>query len=357
MASRLRLTAGAALAASLLAATFLAGAPAALAQQTLTMATGDAVGSLRNKLGNWVRDELEKRGGALRVKHIEGPVLGNAAQITDQVVDGSLDIAGFDAAWLTPYSDLLKTTSFAFVFKDEDHLKRVLDSDLMREVEERMAKEHGIRVLALGVLPARTFFTKKELASAADFQGLKIRSPQLAVWIESYRSLGANPTPVNWHEVFLALKTGLVDGGHGLPADVIANKWHLAAPDITALDDMFALHAWFMNEAKWQSLSDAEKTELTGIMDESMAWLAAQADQLDHDAIVTMLKEGGGTFTSHDAGKRARIAEAVGADKVKVFPDAERAKLREGALQAARGLEGTPDWWAKGLVDRIQAVQ
>lgn len=351
MSPRLRHLAGAALAAAL-----LAGAPAAAAQQTLTMATGDAVGSLRNRLGNWVRDELEKRGGALRVKHIEGPVLGNAAQITDQVVDGSLDIAGFDAAWLTPYSDLLKTTSFAFVFENEDHLERVLDSDLMREVEERIAQEHGIRILALGVLPARTFFTKKEIGTAADFGGLKIRSPQLSVWIESYKSLGANPTPVNWHEVFLALKTGLVDGGHGLPADVIANKWHLAAPNITALNDMFALHAWFMNEAKWQSLSNAEKQELTGIMDESMAWLAEQADQIDHDALVTMLEEGGGAFTSHDAEKRARIAAAVGADKVKAFPEEERRKLREGALAAARSLEGTADWWSEGLVDRIQAV-
>ena len=103
------------IAAFALAAALLAGSGStALAQKTLTMATGDAVGSLRNQLGNWTKDELEKRGGALRLKHIEGPVLGNAAQITDQVIAGTLDIAGFDAAWLTPYSDLLMTTSFAF---------------------------------------------------------------------------------------------------------------------------------------------------------------------------------------------------------------------------------------------------
>jgi len=339
------------------AALVIAWSPGAVAQKTLTVATGDAIGSLRNQLGNWMKGELEKRGGALRIKHIEGPVLGNAAQITDQVIAGSLDIAGFDAAWLTPYSDILKTTSFAFVFRGEDHLQKVIESDLMREVTEQVAKQHGIRILGLRKLPARAFFSKKELSSAKELSGLKIRSPQLNVWIESYKSLGANPTPVNWNEVFLALKTGLVEAGHGLPADVIANKWHLAAPNIAALDDMFAMHAWFMNEAKWQSLSAAEKQELKAIMDESMSWLAQRSDEIDSNAIVTMLKEGGGTFMSHNAAKRDKVAKAIGAARVKAFPDEDFNKLRAGALQAARGLEGTKDWWAKGLVDKIEAIK
>ena len=328
----------------------------ATAQTTLTMATGDAVGSLRNQLGNWVRDQLEEQGGALRVQHIEGPVLGNAAQITDQVIDGSLDIAGFDAAWLTPYSDLLKTTSFAFVFRDEEHLSNVFESDLMASVAEAMADEYGIRILALGVLPARTFFSIDPIASDSDLDDLKIRSPQLNVWIESYQSLGANPTPVNWNEVFLALQTGLVEAGHGLPADVIANQWHLAAPHITALEDMFAVHAWFMNEDRWQSLSEAEQEELTAVMDASMEWLAERADQLDHDAVVTMLEEGGGTYASHSQANLDRIAAAVGEDRVVLFPDESYQTLRQGALDRARALEGTADWWGAGLVDQIQAI-
>lgn len=329
----------------------------ASAQTTLTMATGDAVGSLRNQVGNWVRDQLAEQEGALRVQHIEGPVLGNAAQITDQVIDGSVDIFGTDAAWLTPYSDLLKTTSFAFVFRDEEHLSNVFDSDLMASVEEAMADEFGIRILAVGVLPARTFFSLDPLASDSDLDDLKIRSPQLNVWIESYQSLGANPTPVNWNEVFLALQTGLVEAGHGLPADVIANQWHLAAPHITALEDMFAVHAWFMNEDRWQSLSPAEQEELTSVMDASIDWLAERSDELDHDAVVTMLQDGGGTYTSHSQANVDRIAAAIGEDRVVLFPDAAYQALRQGALDRARELEGTADWWGGGLVDQIQAIE
>jgi len=327
------------------------------AQTTLTMATGDAIGSLRNQLGNWVRDQLEERAGELRVQHIEGPVLGNAAQITDQVIDGSLDIAGFDAAWLTPYSDFLKTTSFAFVFRGEDHMQRVFDSELMATVEEQVAEEFGIRILALGVLPARTFFSIEPLADESDFADLKIRSPQLNVWIESYQSLGANPTPVNWNEVFLALQTGLVEAGHGLPADVIANQWHLAAPHITALEDMFGIHAWFMNEDRYQSLSEAEREELHAVMDDSMVWLAERASQLDHDAVTRMLEEGGGTYTSHRQENLDAIAAEIGEDRVVLFPAEAYEVLRQGALERARELEGTADWWGEGMVDQIQAIE
>lgn len=335
----------------------LAVAGGALAQTTLTMATGDAIGSLRNQLGHWVHDRLEEQGGELRVQHIEGPVLGNAAQITDQVIDGSLDIAGFDAAWLTPYSDLLKTTSFAFVFRNEEHLANVFASDLMASVADAMAEEYGIRILALGVLPARTFFSIDPIATADDLDDLKIRSPQLNVWIESYQSLGANPTPVNWNEVFIALQTGLVEAGHGLPADVIANQWHLAAPHITALEDMFAVHAWFMNEDRWQSLSQTEQDELLAVMDASMEWLAERADQLDHDAVVSMLEEGGGTYTSHSQANLDRIAAEIGDDRVVLFPAESHQELRQGALDRARELEGTADWWGPGLVDQIQAIE
>src|SRR3712207_7773546 len=58
-----------------------------------------------------------------------------------------------------------------------------------------------------------------------------------------------------------------------------------------SLDDGFGIHAWFVNERKWQSLSDAERKELKGIMDESMKWLAARPDELDFNAIATRSEE------------------------------------------------------------------
>ncbi len=108
----------------------------------------------------------------------------------------------------------------------------------MKDIADKIAAEQSVRILGIAILPSRAFFTKKKMEAASDFSGLKIRSPQLDNWLASYSSLGANPTPVNWNEVSLALQTSLVEGGHGLPADTKPNNWHKAAPYITDLEDM-----------------------------------------------------------------------------------------------------------------------
>jgi hypothetical protein len=51
------------------------------------------------------------------------------------------------------------------------------------------------------------------------------------------------------------------------------------------------------------------------------------------------------------------MAKEVGAERVKVFPEAEYQKLRSGALEAARKLEGSKDWWSKGTVEKIEAIR
>lgn len=333
-------------------------APAgAAAQTTLTVATGDAVGTLRNLAGNMLRDVLAERGAAVQVRHIEGPVLGNAAQIRDQVAEGSVDVIGTDAAWATPYSNFLKATSYAFVFRDGDHLASVFESDFMKALADEIAAAQGIRILGAAVLPSRAFFTKIEPRSAVDFEGLKIRSPQLDNWIASYKSLGANPTPVNWNEVFLAIQTGLVDGGHGLPADVKPNNWHTAAPNITDLEDMFAVHVWMINEAKWQSLSEVEKTDFQQAIDEVDKWMSESSEEQNIASIVDMLKEGGGIYISHSSAKRDAVAALAGADKVAEFPASERDILVQNALEAARAMEGQSEWWDTGVLDEVQAVE
>lgn len=329
----------------------------AQAETTLTVATVDAAGTLRNLAGKKLRDILEERGAKVKVRHIEGPVLGNAAQVRDQVAEGSVDVIGTDAAWATPYSNFLKATSYAFIFRDHAHLASVFESDFMKGLADQIAAEQGVRILGAAILPSRAYFTSVEPRSANDFEGLKIRSPQLDNWLASYKALGANPTPVNWNEVFLALQTGLVDGGHGLPVDVKPNNWHMAAPNITDLEDMFAVHVWMINEGRWQALSEQEQADLQHAVNEVNAWMAESASKQNIEAIAQMLKEGEGSYISHSAAKREAVAALAGAEKVAEFPNAEREKLREMALAAARKMEGQTGWWDEGVLDQIQAVK
>jgi TRAP-type C4-dicarboxylate transport system substrate-binding protein len=141
---------------------------------------------------------------------------------------------------------------------------------------------------------------------------------------------------VAWNEIFLALKTGLVEAAHGPASDVIANKWHLAAPYITKTTDMFAANAWYINEAFWQKLSAAQQEGIQKALAITNQWCLDESVSLEERDIATMVSEGA----------------AYAGD----FPAVEREILRNQAIEAVKKLEASGAWSA-GLVDTIQGIR
>lgn len=301
----------------------------------LKVATVDAIGTLRNQMGNWAVDYLAGiDNGGLSLTHVEGPVLGTAGQVMDQVAEGSVGIIGTDMAWIAPYDKDLLPTSFGFVFRDLDHFKAYFQSDVFKKIVDRIAQEQGLRIVAATPLTTRMFFSRKPINTLADLRGLKVRAPGLEMFVESYKAYGANPTPIAWNETFLALKTGVVDAAQGLPVDVLPNRWHEAAPNITQMNDMYAAHAWVINEDIWKSLSTTQQAALTQTLQASDNWALDQALSQEADIIATFESEGA------------------------VFNDAfqETEKVRAMALSHAKQLEAAGKW-SSGLIDRMDAIQ
>ena len=300
---------------------------------TITLATGDAIGSLRN-LAGWHFKELIDAQPDLKitVNHVEGAVLGSASQIMDQVVEGSVQLFGNDIAWLVPYDEDFQPISFGFMYRNTDHMKNYFSSPLFLDITDKVAADAGLRALAPVPMGSRMFFSTKMLNTAADFKGLKIRAPGLEMFIKSYEAYGASPTTVAWNEIFLALKTGLVEAAHGPVADVIANKWHLAAPHITNAEDMYAANCWFMNDDFWESLSEAQREGISAALKETNQWTVEQNSAKEQEIIDQMISEG--------------------AD-YSVFQDRETLRLK--ALDAVQKLEDSGKWSA-GLVDKIQKL-
>ena len=90
------------------------------------------------------------------------------------------------------------------------------DDRLPREVRERL----GVEILSLAVSGFRVFVTKRPVQTAADVQGIKLRVPEIPVYVEMARALGTNPTPIPAGEIYTALQTGVVDGMEA-PADFV----------------------------------------------------------------------------------------------------------------------------------------
>lgn len=319
----------------MLACVIAAGSVSAQKAVKITLATADAIGSLRNQMGEYLKAEVEKNPALkLTVNHVQGPVLGSASQVMDQVVEGSVHIFGNDLAWIAPYDPDFQPMSFGFMFRDVDHMKKYYESPTFKALVEKVAGNSDLRLIAPVPMASRMFFSVKPLNSIADFKGLKLRAPGLEMFVESYKAYGASPTTVAWNEIFLALKTKLVEAAHGPVADVIANKWHLAAPYITKTSDMYAANAWYVNEKFWKGLDAAQRDGLMKAFEATNAWAFQQSAKTERDIVAQMVSEG-----------------AIYSDSFK-----DRDMLRSQALDAVKRLEKTGKW-SRGLVATIDSIK
>ena len=290
---------------------------------------------MRNLAGEYFKEEIEKHPELnLKVNHVQGAVLGTANQIMDQVVEGSVHLFGNDIAWIVPYDQDFQPISFGFMYRDAEHMKAYFNSDIFNDLADKVAQSSGMRIIAPVPMASRMFFSVKPLNTIDDFKGLKVRAPGLEMFVKSYEAYGASPTTVAWNEIFLALKTKLVEAAHGPVADVIANKWHLAAPFITRTEDMYAANAWYVNEDFWQGLTDAQREGIQDALDATNEWSAEQS-KLSEESIIAEMVSQGATYSSSFA---------------------DREILREQAIEAVKKLEASGKWSA-GLVDKIQAIE
>ena len=133
---------------------------------------------------------------------------------------GTLDLAWTDLGSLANWYPPLGFTAMPFLFTDFDHAYRVLYGPVGEQVRREVRERLGVEILSLGVSGFRVFVTKRPVRSAADVQGIKLRVPEIPVYVEMARALGTNPTPIPAGEIYTALQTGVVDGMEA-PADFV----------------------------------------------------------------------------------------------------------------------------------------
>lgn len=102
----------------------------------------------------------------------------------------------------------------AYLFRDADHLKRTFKSDVGREFIKMARDQLGIQIITPVYFGARHVNLKpdKTIKTRADLSGIKLRMPPGEFWQFLGESIGANPTPVAYAEVYTALQSGAIDG-------------------------------------------------------------------------------------------------------------------------------------------------
>jgi TRAP-type transport system periplasmic protein len=250
----------------------------------------------------------EKTGGTLEVKVFANSQLGNGVAQVQAVKMGTLDAFLDGAGW---YGQLLGDYyifATPYLTKDLDHTRRIAASPLAAEINEKLLKAQGVRMLTLTWMRlARDVISKKPVLSVADVKGMKMRVPELTSFAEGWRALGASPTPIAFSEIYLALQQGVIDGVE-LSMDMFFNlKLYEVAKNISYTSHQAEPGAMIVNERFFASLTPAEQQAVRSALEEA-GKLNDELTIKDRDRIIAAMKAAGVTFHEVDREAFRKVA-------------------------------------------------
>lgn len=206
--------------------------------------------------------EVEKLSkGRIKVDVFHSGQLGNQQTQIIGTMRGSLDMAFTDPNTMAQFDRKVGVLGAAYLFRDLDHLYKVMDGPIGQEYFNGMARRQGIRPLDVWYLGTRQLSLRdKPVRTPEDMRGVKLRMPNSPLWIAMGKALGANPTPLGFNEVYLALKTGVVDGqDNPLPTNK-AQKFYEVTKYITLTNHQLGMLWPSINEKLWQDLPEQYRT-------------------------------------------------------------------------------------------------
>lgn len=151
-----------------------------------------------------------------------------------------------------------------YLFKDYAHMRRVFDGPIGAAYRRVVAEKMGIEILATHYLGTRqvSLREKRNVKTPADFAGVKLRMPAGPEWLVLGRVLGVNPVPLGMSEVYLALKTGTVDGQDNPLSIFSAAKLYEVSEEVVLTSHMLQPVFFAMAKPVWDKLDAGQKKAL-----------------------------------------------------------------------------------------------
>jgi tripartite ATP-independent transporter DctP family solute receptor len=256
----------------LIAACALAAAVAgpAFAQTKLKWAHVYETSEPYHKWSVWAGEEFKKRtNGKYEIQVFPASSLGKESDINQGLQLGTVDIILTGASFAANSFPRLAVSYYPFTFRDADHVIKYSKSDVFKELTEGYKKATGNTVTALTYYGARHATSNKLFTTCEQMKGLKIRVPDAPAYTALPRACGANPTPIAFAEVYLALQNGTVDAQENPLPTIEAKKFYEVQKNISLTGHIVDSLLTVISGQTWAKLSDADKKIFAEVTEEA----------------------------------------------------------------------------------------
>ncbi|MFC7397306.1 TRAP transporter substrate-binding protein [Chelatococcus sp. GCM10030263] len=315
----------------ILASVLMAGAAAAADYQarfSVSVAPDQPATLAANRFAEAVKS---RSNGRLEVRVYPSEQLGGEPDVVQGVRLGAVQIAFMSPGALGNIMADFQILNGPFLWNDWDIAKAVLNGPFGQKLYEKFRTETGIRIAdPLWYWGWREMTANRPIRKPEDLRGLKMRAPNIPIFVEMFKALGANPTTVNFQEIYSALQQGVVDGQENPVPAIWAQRFYEVNKVVSLTHHILQSNLIIVNDKFFQSLPQ----DLQTIFQEEISKAGAHNTELQQKA---------------ERDQLAKIREAGGT----IVEDVDRAAFRAATLSVYETLKGN---WSPNLHSDLEAA-
>ncbi|MBZ9568986.1 sialic acid TRAP transporter substrate-binding protein SiaP [Modicisalibacter tunisiensis] len=253
-----------------------------------------------HKWAVWAGDQIEKRtDGRYTVEVYPASSLGKEADINEGLSLGTIDLIFTGNQFAGRSYGPIGIAGAPYMFRDFDHWKAYAHSDLFKEIAKGYQDATGNVPLALNYYGKRHTTSNKPINTPADMKGLKIRVPNAPMYMMFPEAVGANPTPIAFSEVYLALQQGVVDAQENPLPTIKAKKFYEVQDYINLTGHITDSLLTIAGGPFWNRLSDEDKTIFRDVYQEAGEHITQDVRQSEAE-LVSWFEDQGVTVNKVD---------------------------------------------------------
>jgi tripartite ATP-independent transporter DctP family solute receptor len=281
----------------------------------------------------WAAEEIAKRtNGKYKVDVFPASALGNEQQISQALPLGTIDMAYLGASFVGATYKPISIVNAPYIWRDIAHHTAFSKSPILTDLTDGYFKQTGHKIVAITYYGARHTTANKAINKPEDMKNMKLRVPQAPMYMMYAKAVGANPTPIAFAEVYLALQNKTVDGQENPLPTIQAKKFYEVQSHIVLTGHILDNLTSTISSSLWNKLSPQER-EIFDTVYKQAAERAGASIRDSEAKLVDWFKQQGKNVVTPDL-------KAFQAAAYKIHNDASM-----GAV------------WTKELYDRLQGVK
>lgn len=229
---------------------------AAVAQTTVRIGSIQSETFYMNKYMEKFQEIVrQKTNNAYQFKVFYNSTLGNESEMFEQMQAGLLEMQFGYSAILPNYVRETEIIGLPGLLANFDEVHKVLNGPIGEDLAQKILDKTGVRILWFVDQAHRNVWLKdKNVRTLADLKGIKVRSPNSPLYLKVLSTMGMNPAPMGFNEIYTAVKTGVVDGHEQEDPGMLSMKFYEVENRGVVTRHLYQSAVWEVSEKFFQKL-------------------------------------------------------------------------------------------------------